>query len=66
VTVTLTVTACGASALDPDPAACKAALQAQYLKAAANGKPPGAEPALCRKLPQAQVRQFAAQLRAAR
>ena len=62
--VALTVTACGASELDPDPAACKAALQAQYLKAVADHQTAGAEPAICRKLPRSQVQRFAAQIQA--
>lgn len=65
VIVALTAAACGVSS--PDPAACKAAIQAQYLKAqylktGAGKGHSGAEPALCKGLPQAEVRRFTQQV----
>jgi hypothetical protein len=39
-----------------------AALQAQSLKAAAGEAHSGAEPAICKGLPKAQVRRFAVQI----
>lgn len=59
VIVALTIAGCGVSG--PDPAACKAALQAQYLKAAGTGHP-GPEPAACKGLPAAEVQRFAQQV----
>lgn len=47
----------------PDPAVCKAALQAQYLKG--NGHF-GAEPSQCKGLPNAQVQQFVRQIQEGR
>ena len=60
VTAALTVTACGVSG--PDPAACKAGLQAQYVKATAGQGHFGAEPAACKGLPKAEVQRFARQV----
>jgi hypothetical protein len=57
VIVALTVTSCGISA--PDPAACKAAIQAEYLKGKGHL---GAEPAICKGLPKAQVQRFTQQV----
>jgi hypothetical protein len=62
VAIPLAVAGCGDKPLAPDPAACKAALQAQYLKAAAGKAPSGTEPAICKGLPTAQVRRFALQI----
>lgn len=55
--VALTVTACGISA--PDPAACKAEIQAEYLKGKGHL---GAEPSMCKGLPKAQVQQLTRQV----
>jgi hypothetical protein len=57
VIVALTVTSCGISA--PDPAACKAAIQAEYLKGKGHL---GAEPEICKGLPKAQVQRFTQQV----
>jgi hypothetical protein len=60
VIVALTVTSCGV--YGPDPAACKAALQAQYVKAT-HGQGNFAEvPAACKGLPKAEVQRFAQQV----
>jgi predicted small lipoprotein YifL len=60
VIVALTITACGISG--PDPAACKAAMQAQYVKAKAGQGHFGAAPAACTGLPKAEVQRFAQQV----
>jgi hypothetical protein len=62
VAILLAVAGCGDRPLTPDPAACKAALQAQYLETAAGKAHPGTEPAICKGLPAAQVRRFALQI----
>lgn len=62
VLMALAVTACGQNELSPDPAACKAAMQAQYLKAAAGQGHFGAVPSVCKGLPKAQVQRFAVQI----
>jgi hypothetical protein len=62
VAIPLAVAGCGDKPLAPDPAACKAALQAQYLKATAGTAHSRAEPAICQGLPTAQVRRFARQI----
>ena len=58
VLAALMITACD-RITSPDPAACKAALQAQYLKG--NGHF-GAEPAQCKGLQKAQVQLFVQQI----
>ncbi len=60
VIIAVTVAACGISG--PDPAACKAAMQAQYLKAMAGEGHFGAELAACKGLPKAEVQMFAQQV----
>jgi hypothetical protein len=60
--IALAVTACGQNYLGPDPAACKAAMQAEYVKAMAGEGHFGAEPALCKGLPKAQLQRFAQQI----
>ena len=58
--VALTVTACDISS--PDPAACKAAMQAQYLKATAGQGHFGTALPACKGLPKSEVAQFAQQI----
>jgi hypothetical protein len=60
----LIVTACGITG--PDPAACKAAFQAEYVKAIAGKEHFGAEPAICKGLPKAEVQRFAQQVQEGR
>jgi hypothetical protein len=60
VIVALTITACGISG--PDPAAFKAAMQAQYVKATAGQGHFAAAPAACMGLPKAEVQRFAQQV----
>jgi hypothetical protein len=55
--VALTVTGCGFTG--PDPAGCKAALQAEYVKATAGRGHFNPDPPACKGLPKAQVQQFA-------
>jgi hypothetical protein len=62
--IALSVTACGQNALAPDPAACKAALQAQYLKAGAGQGKVGATPAVCKGVPKAELQRFTQQIQA--
>jgi hypothetical protein len=57
VIVAVTVSACQISS--PDPAACKAAIQAQYLKGKGHL---GAEPSVCKGLSKAQVERFTQQV----
>jgi hypothetical protein len=57
VIVALMLTACQISS--PDPAACKAAIQAEYLKGKGHL---GAEPSVCKGLPKAQVERFTQQV----
>jgi hypothetical protein len=64
VIIALAVTACDKSYLGPDPAACKAAMQAEYVKATTDGGHTGAEPAACKGLPKAELQRFAADIRA--
>jgi hypothetical protein len=64
VIVALTVTACGYTG--PDPAACKAALQASYVKASAGKGHFDADPAACKGLPKDEVQRFAQQVQAGR
>jgi hypothetical protein len=64
VIIALAVTGCNQNYLAPDPATCKAAMQAQYVKAKAGQGHFGAELAACKGLPKAQVQQFAQQIRA--
>jgi hypothetical protein len=63
VFMALAVAACGQNELGPDPASCKAAMQAQYLKATAGEGHSGAAPAACKGLPKAEVQRFAVQIR---
>jgi hypothetical protein len=60
VIIALTIIACGDTS--PDPAACKAALQAQYVKASAGQGHLGAEPAACKALPASEVQRFTQQV----
>jgi hypothetical protein len=60
------VAACNGAYLAPDPATCKAALQAEYLKAAAGQGRFETAPAACKGLPKAQVRRFVLQITAGR
>jgi len=64
VLIALTVTACGQTALSPDPAACKAAMQAAYLKTSAGQVHAVATPASCKGVPKAEVQRFAQQIQA--
>lgn len=57
VIVAVMVTACQISS--PDPASCKAAIQAEYLKGKGHL---GAEPSICKGLPKAQVKLFTQQV----
>jgi hypothetical protein len=60
VIVAVTLTGCQISQISsPDPASCKAALEAQYLKDKGHL---GAEPSLCKGLPKAQVQRFTQQV----
>lgn len=58
--VALTLTACGVTT--PDPAACKAAMQAEYVKAVAGKGHFTGNPAACKGLPKAEVQRFAQQV----
>jgi hypothetical protein len=58
VIVAVTVTACQQIS-SPDPAACKAAIQAEYLKGKGHL---GAEPSVCKGLSRAQVERFTQQV----
>jgi hypothetical protein len=58
--VALTINGCGFTG--PDPAACKAALQAEYVKATAGQGHFNADPPACKGLSKAQVQQFARQV----
>ncbi|HEX6523750.1 MAG TPA: hypothetical protein VF070_27680 [Streptosporangiaceae bacterium] len=58
VIVAVSVTACQ-QITSPDPAACKAALQAEYLKDKGHL---GAEPSVCKGLSKAQVEQYTQQV----
>jgi hypothetical protein len=60
--VALLVSACGVSG--PDPAACKGAMQASYVKALAGQGQFDPDPAACKGLPKAQVQRFARQVQA--
>jgi predicted small lipoprotein YifL len=60
VIVALTLNGCGFTG--PDPAACKAALQAEYVKATAGKGHFNPDPPACKGLPKAQVQQFAQQV----
>jgi hypothetical protein len=62
--IALTVTACSQGYLGPDPAACKAAMQAQYLKSLDGKARFGAALPVCKGLPEAELRRFAQQIRA--
>lgn len=64
VMIALAVTGCSRNYFVPDPASCKAAMQAQYLKAAAGQGRFGTEPANCKGLPKAQVQLFERQITA--
>ena len=64
VIVALTVAACGYTG--PDPAACKAALQASYVKASAGKGHFDADPAACKGLPKAQVQRLVQQVQEGR
>jgi len=65
VSIALTVSACGPNTyFGPDPAACKAAMEAQYLKATAGQGHFGAALADCKGLPAAEMRLFAKQVQA--
>ena len=60
VIVAVTVAGCQISSISsPDPASCKAAIQAQYLKDKGHL---GAEPSVCKGLPKAQVELFTQQV----
>jgi hypothetical protein len=56
----LAVTGCGFTG--PDPAGCKAALQAEYVKVTAGQGHFNPDPPACKGLPKAQVQQFAQQV----
>jgi hypothetical protein len=56
VIVALMVTACGVTG--PDPAACKGALQAEWVKAVAGKGQFNADPPACKGVPESQVHQF--------
>lgn len=56
IIVALTVNACGVTG--PDPAACKAALQAEYVKATAGKGNFDTVPEACKELPKDQVQRF--------
>lgn len=58
--VALTINACGVTG--PDPAACKAAMQAEYVKATAGEGHFGIVPAACKGLPKDEVERFAQQV----
>jgi hypothetical protein len=58
--IALTVTACDISR--PDPAACKAAMQAQYVRATAGQGRFGPVPSACKGLPKSEVQRFAQQV----
>ena len=60
VIVALSVTGCGVTS--PDPAACKAAWQAEYVRAVAGQGHFGAEPRACKGLPKAEVQLLAQQV----
>jgi len=60
VIVAVTITACQDTSSDP--AACKAALQAQYVKAKPGHDQLGPEPANCKGLPKAEVQRFTQQV----
>jgi hypothetical protein len=60
VFVALTVTACDISS--PDPAACKAAMQAQYVRATAGQGHFGTVPKACKGLPKSEVQMLARQV----
>jgi hypothetical protein len=60
VLVALMVNGCGFTG--PDPAACKAALQAEYVKATAGQGHFNANPPACKGLQKAQVQQLVQQV----
>jgi hypothetical protein len=61
VIVALAVTGCDVAS--PDPAACKAALQAEFLKAeGSEGLSFGPVPKACKGLPRSEVQQFIKQV----
>jgi hypothetical protein len=64
VIVALAVAACGYTG--PDPAACKAALQASYVKATAGQGHFNADPAACKGLAKDQVQQLVQQVQEGR
>jgi hypothetical protein len=64
VIVALAVAACGYTG--PDPAACKAALQASYVKATAGQGHFNTDPPACKGLQKDQVQQLAQQVREGR
>lgn len=53
---------CGCGVTGPDAAACKAAMQAQYVRATGGQGHFGAELAACKGLPEAEVKRFAQQI----
>lgn len=53
---------CGCGVTGPDAAACKAAMQAQYVRATGGEGHFGAELAACKGLPKAEVKRFAQQI----
>ena len=61
VIVALMVSACDVT--NPDPAACKAALQASYVKALAGKGQFNPDPGACKGLPKAEVQRFIQQVR---
>jgi hypothetical protein len=63
VIVAVAVTACnGNGVTGPDPAACKAALQAQYVKALAGKAHFETDLPACKGLPESEVQRFAQQV----
>ena len=64
VILALMVTACGYTG--PDPAACKAALQASWVKASAGKGHFDADPPACKGLQKDQVQRLAQQVQAGR
>ena len=60
VIVALLVAACDVA--NPDPAACKASLQASYVKSLAGKGQFNPDPAACKGLPKAEVQRFIQQV----
>lgn len=64
VVVALMVTACGVTGPDPD--ACKATLQAEWVKALAGKAHFNPDPPACKGLPAAEVQRFVQQVQQGR